>query len=167
MAKEMCRRASSHSSLLRDRPRVVKSSTKVHKGSERSQELIITASSNYHFNQQPTYQTILTFLTPALLSGVQAGCFTSGTSWGNTAPANDVVQAICTSDGVSGTFSFRQAKSNCHQQHPGTKYDFTVGYVGSADSVTPDDAACKEGLRNEVNACGQGGSTTSGDWSFT
>jgi hypothetical protein len=112
------------------------------------------------------YQIILTILAPALLAGVQAECYKSGRAWDNTAPANDVVQDICNSNGVSGQFVFKETKTHCQQRDDGSHYIFTVGYLGDGSGVTLDDAACREGLRNEVNACAQGGETTSGDWFF-
>jgi hypothetical protein len=115
------------------------------------------------------YQTLLTLLVPAFLAaGVHAECYKSGRKWDNTAPANDVIQAICNGNdgGVSGTFAYQQSKDNCHQQDGGLKYIFHIQYVGAASSITLDDAACRQGLRNEVNACSQGGESTSGDWFF-
>jgi hypothetical protein len=112
-------------------------------------------------------QTLLTLLAPVFLAaGVHAECYKSGRKWDNTAPANDVVQDICNNNYVGGTFAYQQSKTNCHQQDSGTKYIFTVNYVGSATSITLDDAACRLGLRNEINACSQGGESTSGEWFF-
>jgi hypothetical protein len=109
--------------------------------------------------------TLIALFAPALLIGVQAECFKSGTKWGNTAPANDVVQNICTSAGVSGQFNAGQTKQACHQQDGSTKYTFEVKYEG-AGVLSLSDADCRLGLRNEVNACAQGGASTSGDWFF-
>jgi hypothetical protein len=151
-------------------------SFQVYKGIEHLHRLTISSALTQHQTQQLNYQTSIfqhALLDPCHspraypLRKRPSRLLHERHILGNTAPANDVVQNICTSSGVSGTFSFNQQKSTCHQQDSGTKYDFSVAYVGSADSVTLDDAACREGLRNEVNACGQGGSTTSGDWTFT
>jgi hypothetical protein len=123
----------------------------------------LSTSNTTSFTKHP--QIILTLLAAALFAGVQAGCYNSGESWGNTGPANDAVQAICNSNNIAGSFSSGQTKSSCRKQGSNVQYNFEIKYNGGG-SQTLSDTDCRYRLKNEVNGCGKGGQSTVGDWFY-
>jgi hypothetical protein len=107
----------------------------------------------------------LLIIMASVLGTVQAGCYTSGESWGSAqAAAWDAAAEVCDTT-VAGDFSSRQMKEACRNIGPNKFAIFQVQWGGGGNNFISD-PDCTFRLRNEIGGCGQGGQSTIGNWFF-
>lgn len=115
--------------------------------------------------------TLFAIIAPAFVT-VQAGCYSDRPPKWDSVPdginvANQLVDSICNSAGVSGSFS-STGETKYHCLNTGwdrIKFEFWVEWKGQGGTEL-DDGECKQRLKNEINGCQGGGQTTTAEWHF-
>jgi hypothetical protein len=98
-------------------------------------------------------------------------CYSGGDAFVNMKLANDTVDAICTSSGVSGNFNVGQNKTHCALDDKKSGLERNIVYVvrweGKGGPAFLNDDDCKLRLKKEINGCRwTGGRQTTADWFF-
>jgi hypothetical protein len=117
------------------------------------------------------FSTMCFIIGAAAVGSVQAGCFSGGEVWGGEQGlADQAIDDLCdpakhTSFTREG-FSAGQTKAECYTLSGDKKADFSVNYGGQGTTGLAQ-ADCVLRFKNEIDGCGNGGSTTTADWTFT
>ncbi|KAI0126198.1 hypothetical protein BJ170DRAFT_685433 [Xylariales sp. AK1849] len=114
--------------------------------------------------------TLFFIISTAAINGTYAGCY-GGEKWGGEANyAKAAVDNYCDPEQhesfTEKSFYSGQTRAYCYPLSGSKKADFSVTWQGSGD-LTLAQSDCVMRLKNEIDGCDRGGSTTTSDWTFT
>lgn len=114
--------------------------------------------------------TLFFFISTAAIKGAYAGCY-GGLKWGAEAGyANEAVDRYCdpskSESFTADPFFSGQIKPFCYPLSGSKKADISIQWHGEGDRELSQ-GDCVFRLKNEINGCSNGGSSTIDDWTFT
>ncbi|KAK1836644.1 hypothetical protein QBC39DRAFT_55584 [Podospora conica] len=94
------------------------------------------------------------------------GCHSSGVTWGGEkAYAYEMAFQACKR--LVGTFVKNEVRYECRDLSNKKKADFSLVYIGSAQSRNIDLAECYDGMAKEIGGCDRGGATSYSNWHYS